>query len=158
MWYKDEVHDSHTYTAFSEDLYHWTAGGPEITDCAHEGPNVFFFKNHYWMITDPWEGLGVYRSDDMKHWTRCPNILAQPGSRTDDGTIAAHADVLVHKGRAYIFYFTHPEVSREERNNPDFVWEYRHRRTSLQAAELTVAEDHLECDRDRVEMDLGAEG
>ena len=155
MWYKDEVHDSHTYTAYSEDLYHWTAGGPEIADCPHEGPNVFFFKHHYWMITDPWEGLGVYRSDDLKHWERCPNILAQPGSRTDDGTIAAHADVLVHKERAYIFYFTHPEVSREERSNPDFVWEYRHRRTSLQVAELKVDGEQLVCDRDHVDMDLG---
>lgn len=107
------------------------------------------------MITDPWEGLGVYRSDDLEHWDRCPNILAQPGSRSDDGTIAAHADVLVHKDRAYIFYFTHPEVSREERSNPDFVWEYRHRRTSLQVAELKVEGEQLVCDRDHVEMDLG---
>lgn len=154
MWYKDEIHDSHTYTAYSDNLYDWTVGGPEITDCPHEGPNVFYFKNYYWMITDPWEGFGVYRSNDLEQWERCPNILTQPGKRTDDGTIAAHGDVLVHGGRAYIFYFTHPEVSLEDRNNLEFVWEYRHRRSSLQAAELVVVGKHLECDRNNVELDL----
>ena len=69
------------------------------------------------MITDPWEGLGVYRSVDAREWKRCGNILDRPGIRKDDGAIGCHADVLVHKGRAYIFYFTHPEVGMEERNS-----------------------------------------
>lgn len=155
MWYKDERNQSFTYSAYSQDLHHWTLGEAEITDCPHEGPNVFWFQEKYWMITDPWEGLGVYVSDDAQHWTRCDNILDKPGKRTDDGTIGAHADVLVHKGRAYIFYFTHPEVSKEERNNPDFVWEYRHRRSSLQVAELVCRNNKLYCDRDEVEIDLG---
>ena len=155
MWYKDEVHSSFSHTAYSEDLYHWTAGEAEITDVPHEGPNAFFFENQYWMITDPWHGLGVYRSDDAQHWTRCPDILREPGLRPDDGAIAAHADVLVHKGRAYIFYFSHPEVSEEERNDPDFVWdEYRHRRSSLQVAELKLQNGVLVCDRNHVEIDL----
>lgn len=154
MWYKDERNDSYSFTAYSADLYEWTAGEAEITDCPHEGPNVFFFENRYWMITDPWEGLGVYVSEDAQNWKRCPNILAEPGIRQDDGTIGAHADVLVHKDRAYIFYFTHPEVSVEQRNDPEFYWEYRHRRSSLQVAELKVKEGVLVCDRDHVLLDL----
>lgn len=154
MWYKDEVNHSYSYAAVSHDLYEWEVIGPEITDCAHEGPNVFFFQNSYWMITDPWEGLGVYRSEDGAHWVRQGNILGSPGNRADDGTIAAHADVLVYKESAYIFYFTHPEVSMEERNDPAFVWEYRHRRSSLQVAELVVRDGRIVCDRDDVEIDL----
>lgn len=157
MWYKDEVNNSDTYTAFSSDLYHWEAGPAEITDRRHEGPNVFFFQGNYWMITDPWEGLGVYKSEDAFHWKKCSNILFQPGSRRDDGTMANHADVLVHSGHAYIFYFTHPEVSYEQRHNPDFTWEYRHRRSSLQVAELTVKDGELCCDRNQVTIDLDME-
>ncbi|QOV18755.1 glycosyl hydrolase [Blautia liquoris] len=154
MWYKDEIHDSHTYTAYSDDLYSWTVGGPEITDCPHEGPNVFLFKNHYWMITDPWEGLGVYRSDDLQHWERCPNILNQPGNRTDDGAIGSHGDVLVHRGHAYIFYFTHPEASHEGDRCSEINSGYHYRRSSIQAAELFLVGNHLECDRDNVALDL----
>ncbi|MBQ7370706.1 MAG: glycosyl hydrolase [Blautia sp.] len=154
MWYKDEVHQSFTYTAYSKDLYHWEPGRAEITDCPHEGPNVFFFEGKYWMVTDPWEGIGVYVSEDACNWKRCSNILKDPGIRTDDGTIGNHADVLVHHGRAYIFYFTHPEVTLEQRKEEAFLWEYRHRRSSLQVAELRVSEGELICDRDHVEMDL----
>lgn len=56
--------------------------------------------------------------------------------------------------RAYIFYFTHPEVSEADRNDPDFVWDYRHRRSSLQVAELKYADGELVCDRNMVELDL----
>ena len=154
LWYKNEADQGFTYSAYSRDLYHWSPGGAEITDCPHEGPNVFFFQERYWMITDPWHGLGVYVSEDAVHWKRCSNILREPGLRRDDSGIGAHADVLVHKGRAYIFYFTHPEVTEEERNDPDFVWEYRHRRSFLQAAELICKGGELVCDRNHVEMDL----
>lgn len=154
MWYKDERNNSYSYTAFSDDLYHWKPGKAEITDCAHEGPNVFYFQGSYWMITDPWEGLGVYTSQNAKDWKRCPNILFEPGSRTDDGTMANHADVLVHKGRAYIFYFTHPGVSFRQRHDPDFSWGYEQRRSSLQVAELKVQDGILLCDRNHVTIDL----
>ncbi len=41
MWYKDENHDSYTYSAISNDLYHWEVCGKEIDYNSHEGPNVF---------------------------------------------------------------------------------------------------------------------
>lgn len=154
MWYKNEKDQSYTYSAYSKDLYHWNQGDAEITDCPHEGANVFWFQERYWMVTDTWEGMGVYVSDEARTWKRCSDILDVPGIRKDDGTIGNHADVLVYNGRAYIFYFTHPEVSKEERKNPEFVWEYRHRRTSLQVAELVYENGELTCDRNHVELDL----
>jgi len=61
MWYKDEADGSHTWAADSNDLLLWNVAGPVITDCAHEGPNVFHWQGMYWMLTDRWRGQGVYR-------------------------------------------------------------------------------------------------
>ena len=157
MWYKDEDHNSFTYAADSDDLYHWTVVGSVITDCAHEGPNVFQWRGAYWMITDPWHGLGVYRSADCLSWQRQADILDVGGTRQDDGAIGHHADVLVQGDEAIIFYFTHPEVVGMAAE--DVVWTYAMRRTSLQAARLDLRAGLLVCDRDQpFELDLPAEG
>ena len=145
MWYKDETNASHTYLAESSDLYHWEVGGPVITDCAHEGPNVFFWKGRYWMVTDTWNGLGVYGSSDATNWIRQPGILGTPGARVDDGQNGLHADVLVQDKRAFIFYFTHPDRSSgDEPADPHPLW---FKRTSIQVAELDVRDGVLVCDR-----------
>jgi hypothetical protein len=149
MWYKDEAHQSHTYAADSADLYTWQVVGPVITDCPHEGPNVFFWQGSYWMITDPWQGIGVYRSADAQGWQRQANILDAPGSRVDDGTRALHADVLVQGERAFIFYFTHPERRQPRTYGFDEVHPYENKRSSLQVAELEIQDGRLVCDRDR---------
>jgi hypothetical protein len=146
MWYKDETNHSFTYAADSPDLYNWAVRGAVICDCAHEGPNVFRWRGAYWMITDPWHGLGVYQSEDLEHWTRKADILTGAGKRTDDGAIAHHADVLVQGEHAYIYYFTHPEVVGMA--SEDFVWTYAARRTSLQAARLGLKDGQMVCDRD----------
>lgn len=143
MWYKDEQHNSHTYTAESDNLYHWVPIGPAITDCAHEGPNVFSLGGHYWMITDPWQGLGVYHSDDLENWQRQDNILLEGGTRTEDSPWASHADVLVVRDRAYILYFTHPGCKALEDRSATFAT----RRTVLQAAALEIRDGKLTCDR-----------
>ncbi len=155
MWYKDECDSSHSYAAVSDDLYNWEVVGAEIIDCEHEGPNVFELGGKYWMTTDPWKGLGVYHSDDLVNWTRQENnILYDGGKREDDGSMAAHADILVNNGRAYIYYFTHPEVDWHQRHDTDFVWEYCHRRSTIQVAELKIENGILTCDRDNVEVEL----
>jgi hypothetical protein len=149
MWYKDEAHHSYTYAAASPDLYHWEVLGPVITDCPHEGPNVFRWHDRYWMITDTWQGLGVYHADDAQHWTRGPDMLGTPGQRPDDGQIGAHADVLVQGERAFIFYFTHPDWDRTDQYGMQDVHPYHVKRTALQVAELGLAGETLVCDRDR---------
>lgn len=150
MWYKDEAHQSHTYTADSDDLYHWQVLGPLITDCPHEGPNVFQWYDTYWMVTDTWKGQAVYRSDDLEAWTRqAANILDRPGKRADDGWYGLHADVLVNAGRAFIFYFTHPDRKPDEHFGFDEVHPYHDKRTSLQVAKLEISNGVLWCDRDK---------
>lgn len=148
MWYKDEVHQSHTYASVSRDLYHWEAHHPEITDCPHEGPNVFFYQGYAWMITDPWDGLGVYRSTDFSHWERMENILREPGTRQDDNRIGQHADIAVFGENAYIFYHTHPGLANENRQNNSYDWNYAERQSGLQVAKLQYQNGKLLCNRD----------
>lgn len=150
MWYKDEVNQSHTYAADSHDLYNWTVQGPVITDCAHEGANVFFWQGSYWMIIDVWNGMRVYRSTDTEHWKRQENnILDTPGQRPDDGVIGGHADIEVQGDRAFIFYFTHPDWDRTHHYGLDEVHPYHVKRTSVQVAELEIHDGILTCDRNK---------
>ncbi|RXZ80919.1 glycosyl hydrolase [Paenibacillaceae bacterium] len=161
MFYKDQTNHSHTYASDSHDLYEWHTTGPVITDCPHEGPNVFKWQGQYWMITDPWNGLGVYRSDDeMKSWTRQNNILEKPGTRLDDGVKGGHASVMVAGEDAYLFYFTHPEriIGNEEdyKQYDRWVMPYKYRRTSIQAVKLELADGRIVCDRDQqFKLNLG---
>ena len=148
MWYKDEGNNSHTWAAESPDLYEWEVIGPEVTDCEHEGPNVFEFAGHMWMITDPWDGLGVYKNVNGK-WERKDNILKEPGIREDDTYMGSHGDVLVYKDRAYLFYFVHPEMTQEMKDKEMVKWTYAQKRSSIQVCELTYDGDTLRCDRNR---------
>ena len=145
MWYKDEAHSSHTYAADSPDLRHWTVDGEVIGGKGHEGPNVFTWKNQWWMITDHWDGLGVFRSADALRWTRqANNILREPGTRPDDGVKGGHADVLVQGDDAWIFYFTHPGRVPAAGNTDT----YATRRSSIQVAKLELAGTEVICRRD----------
>jgi len=148
MWYKDEVHGSHTYIAVSSDLYNWQAGGAEIIDRPHEGPNVFEFGGKIWLITDEWNGMGVYESTDFTNWSRNGVILRDGGKRECDGVMGNHADVLVYGDEAYIFYFTHPFFKNEERLKSGFVEGETRGRTCIQVARLTVQNGRLCCNRD----------
>lgn len=157
MWYKDEANNQHTYAADSTNLYDWQVHGPVITDCEHEGPNVFRWKGYYWMITDPWDGLGVYRSDDADYWERQGNILKTPGIRSDDEEKGHHADVLVAGEKAYILYHVHPGGHPDEADCivPEVI-PYSYRRSSIQMAELLLVNGVLTCDRDAdIELSLG---
>jgi hypothetical protein len=145
MWYKDEADHSFIYAADSSNLYDWEVVGPVLTERSQEGPNVFHFKDHYWLIVDEWRGLGVYRSQDLQNWDRNNLILDQPGSREEDGVIGQHADIVVQGDGAYIFYFTHPD-RKAEGVSPDTC--YSQRRSSIQVARLDVKEGVLSCNRD----------
>lgn len=139
MWYKDEANGSHTFAAASEDLYNWRVTGPVVETHPHEGANVFYFGDSYWMIVDEWKGQGVYRSGDAIHWERNGQILAESGRREDDQGFGFHADVVVSGEQAWIFYFTHPGRAPGADNG------YAGRRSSIQAAQLTVEDGKLVC-------------
>ncbi len=147
MWYKDEKHDSHTYSAVSSDLYSWTVCGEEVAFNSHEGPNVFEFKGKKWMITDEWNGLGVYTTENFSDWTRTGIILRDGGSRECDGVMANHVDVVVCGENAYIFYFTHPFFKNEDRRRNGFVIGPEESRTCIQVAKLGYDGTTITCDR-----------
>ncbi|MCS5713164.1 hypothetical protein NVV95_01220 [Herbiconiux sp. CPCC 205716] len=147
MWYKDEADGSHTYRASSDDLRTWAVDGPTIETCPHEGPNVFRLGGYYWMLTDEWRGLRVFRSTDLVTWAQHDRILDEPGARTDDGGVGYHADVVVDGQSGYVFYFTHPG---REPGMPVDDRLYEHRRSSIQVARLRVEEGRLTCDRDEL--------
>lgn len=100
-----------------------------------------------WLITDEWNGLGVYESEDVTNWTKNGVILREGGSREWDGVMGNHADVVVHGDEAYIFYFTHPYFRNEDRLTSGFVMGEQHGRTCIQAARLTVKDGVLCGDR-----------
>lgn len=153
LWYNNEPDHKAINLAESPDLRHWTERGKVIGDRAGEGPKVFRWHDHYWMIVDQWEGLGVYRSTDASAWEKQPNnILAQPGQGQDDQVKGGHADVVVSGDRAFLFYFTHPG-RRGDGADRDTT---EQRRSSIQVVELQFADGWLTCDRDlptRIRLD-----
>lgn len=146
MWYNNETDRKSIYYADSSDLYAWADKGKVIGDQPGEGPNVFQWKNAYWMIVDVWDGMGVYRSNDAQKWTRQPqNILQKPGTGNEDKVKGGHADVAVSGDRAFLFYFTHPGRQGSHADEDT----YEQRRTSIQAVELNYENGVITCDRDK---------
>jgi GH43 family beta-xylosidase len=146
MWYNNERDNKSIYHADSPDLVTWIDRGKAVGDQGGEGPKVFHWHDTYWMITDVWDGLAVYRSEDALRWSRQPggNLLQQPGRAADDAVKGGHADVLVNRDRAFLFYFTHPG-----RTGPDAGADgYEQRRSSIQVVELFHRDGRLTCDRD----------
>jgi len=136
LWFKDEAHDSTTWSAVSDDGYDWRPEGLVIGGEPHEGPNVFELAGWWWLIVDEWRGQGVYRSTDGVHWQRQePRILEQPGDHPLDRQVGRHADVVTGAESAVIFYFTHPEFDGVELAGATPL---AARRTAVHAARLTV--------------------
>jgi hypothetical protein len=145
MYYNNETDNKAIWFADSPDLQAWTDRGKVVGDQAGEGPKPFQWRGKWWLITDVWRGLAVYRSDDGASWTRQPqNLLAAPGQGTDDKVKGQHPDVVVSGGRAWLFYFTHPE----RKDNAKQADDYSTRRSSLQVVELSEKDGVLIADRD----------
>ena len=144
LWYNNERDKKTTYYAESTDLKTWTDRGKAINNRG-EGPKVFRWKDKYWMVYDPWKGLGVYRSDDALNWeVQSYNLLDVPGKGADDEVQGGHPDVVVNNDRAYLFYFTHPgrRGADAEKDTTE------QRRSSIQVVELKLKDGWLVCDRD----------
>ena len=145
MWYNNERDHKSIYYADSPDLISWTDRGKVVADQAGEGPKVFQWRGAWWMITDVWRGLAVYRSPDARTWTRQQaNLLQQPGTGIDDGVIGGHCDVVVKGDRAWLFYFTHPGRSGADARK-DGV---EQRRSTIQVTELILEGEALRVERD----------
>ena len=133
MWYKDERAKKSLSYADSSDLYKWEARGNAVNDRNGEGPKVFHWKGHYWMIADVWRGLGVWSSDDCLNW--------MPQGQNLHGS---HGDVVVSGDRAYLFYFTGLNKDNIDPNDP-----YAKRRAVIQVTELEYNDGWLNCDVDK---------
>jgi len=106
MYYNNEKENKSIYYADSKDLNTWVDKGVNVHDEAGEGPIAFAWKGHDWLIIDNWKGLSIYQSNDWLSWKRQPGyILGGKGTGKEDGAKADHADVVINKDRAYIFYF-----------------------------------------------------
>lgn len=146
LWYNNERDKKSIYFADSPDLKVWTDRGKAVGDQGGEGPKVFHWREAYWMITDVWRGLAVYRSSDALNWTRQPgNLLEHPGKGADDAVKGGHADVVLSGDRAFLFYFTHPGRRGADEKKDG----YEQRRSSIQVVELEMRDGQLTCDRDR---------
>lgn len=155
MWYNNERDRKSIYFADSPDLVSWTDRGKAVGDQGGEGPTVFRWRGAYWMITDVWDGLAVYRSEDALNWTRQSggNLLQTPGQGADDQVKGGHAYALVNEDRAYLFYFTHPGRRGAAARRDG----YEQRRSSIQVVELKLEGERLACDRDKpTEIQLAA--
>jgi hypothetical protein len=90
--------------------------------------------------------LAIFSSDDFVNWTRQEkNILQIPGTGEDDKVIGGHADVIVNGDKAYVFYFTHPGRTPENKGKDTFET----RRSSIQVAELEYNNGEVLCNRDK---------
>jgi hypothetical protein len=146
MFYNNENEGKSIYYADSKDLYNWVDGGTKIIKDRGEGPKVFVWKGKNWMITDSWRGLNIYSSEDFLNWKRQEkNILQTPGTGEDDKVIGGHADVVVNGERAYVFYFTHPGRTTENKG----VDSFETKRSSIQVAELEYVNGEIVCNRDQ---------
>jgi|AntRauTorckE6833_2_1112554.scaffolds.fasta_scaffold00190_31 beta-xylosidase len=144
MWYNNEVDNKSIYYTDSEDLYNWEDKGKAVGDQSGEGPKVFQWKDQYWMVTDVWDGLALYNSDDLLSWERIPgNLLQEPGTGEHDRVVGHHPDVVVNNGRAYLFYFTHPGRTESASENTP----YQDRRSSIQVVELKYEDGRIVSDR-----------
>ena len=152
MWYKDDAANAIIMMAESKDLYNWTlTDKPVIGGTAQEGPKIFQYAGWYWMLTDEWHGMRVYKSNDCLTWQKQGLILDSASSRPEDKPSGAHGDVIVVDNKAYIFYFTHPG-RRSHGDAPaaeNGIIPFDLRRSSIQAAQLEFKNETLVCDRNK---------
>lgn len=156
MWYRNCIKDPcGIYHATSTDLLNWQFHGKALGDINNfdltkiwyqEGPYVFRWKGYYWMITDPDDGIVVYRSSDAVTWKLMNRILTpNGGKRPMDSANGKHASVMVINDRAFIVYHSEPFMKKDPQ--PPFPG---HKFTCyLQMAELTFDGERITCNRDK---------
>lgn len=150
MWYRDTSKDCATWAMDSEDLYTWETPFEVINDEKAEGPNVFFYKGYYWLVTDPLgvrHGLAVYRSSDLTNWEKKDYILNDISTRPLDNSPGRHPDIYADSNNAYIFYFTQPYKDYTQKIDFNEIANIDYARCVIQVARLDVIDGKLVCDR-----------
>ena len=146
LYYKDPTnHASTFYELESRDLRDWSKP-KRVMSHQGEGPIVFKWKDSYWLILCNGKGFCAFRSSDASDWTLQPGGPLMPygtGTGTDDVTSPRHGDVVISKGRAYLYYFTHPGRIGEDKDKDT----YEQRRSSIQVVELGIRDGWLVANR-----------
>ncbi|MEM9987613.1 MAG: family 43 glycosylhydrolase [Bacteroidota bacterium] len=156
VWFKGRHpgEKNELFQLVSQDMYQWQNRGFSQSDVFNESvtgsgfeeaPYIFRWKDVYWLITDPHEGLFVYRSEDGQDWDFQGTILLEGSNRPLDNSRARHCSVAVVDGRAILFY--HVEPWREYGGRSVAKQPLENRRSVLQAAELRYEEGKISCDR-----------
>lgn len=147
MWYKDGR--GQIRLAKSKNLFDWDDSENITFEGNQEGPVIFEFGGFYWMLTDEWKGMRVYKSTDLISWEKQGLVLSDQGTRKDDYPTGAHGDVVVVDNKAFLFYFTHPgrKSHLDEIYDEHGVMPYSHKRSSIQVARLHLRNGTLESDR-----------
>lgn len=152
MWYKDDARGATIMLAKSKDLYNWTYDDkPVLGNTKQEGPKIFRFGSYYWMLTDEWHGMRVYRSNDADTWEKQGLILDSTSNRIDDHPSGAHGDVIVVNDKAYVFYFTHPGRTThfDAHMNASGIYPFDERRSSIEVGPLEIVNGTLVSNRNK---------
>ena len=148
LWYKDEAADSTTAVAVSDDLDSWRLDGTAVGGRPHEGPFVFALEGTWFLLTDEWRGMAVYRSADAITWQRQGDrdavILGESGAAHAGVQIGRHGSVVVRGDEARLYFFTHPWWDGSELADAD---ERSHRRSAIHVARLRVVDGELVAER-----------
>lgn len=163
VWFKGKrkgAKKNELYHLTSHDLYEWKERGftksdvfnPDVTGSDfEEAPYIFNWKDRFWLITDPHQGLFVYSSEDGEDWDFQGTILKEGGIRKLDNNRARHCSVAIVNNRAFIIYHVEPwrQYDQERGSNriPIYKQPLKNRRSVLQMAELKLVNGRLSCDR-----------
>ena len=152
MWYKDDARNAAIMMAESKDLYKWTFDNkPILGNTVQEGPKIFKYKDYYWMLTDEWHGMRVYKSKDATTWEKQGLILDSASARPEDTPSGAHGDVIVIGDKAWVFYFTHPGRKKhfDAHIDENGIYPFNERKSSIQVAPLEFTNGTLVSDRNK---------
>lgn len=167
LWFKGKetgAKKNELFQMVSTDFNHWEQKGFSQSDVFNasatgsnfeEAPYLFYWKNRYWLITDPHNGLFAYSSDDAENWKFQGTIMLEGSSRPMDGSMARHCSVVVIGDRAFIVYHVEPwrrydlEKLKGPERVPIFKQPVENRRSVLQMAELEFENDKLICNREK---------
>lgn len=154
LWFRDcIVEPCGIFHAQSTDLKKWEFTGKAEGDVNNleinkiwyqEGAYVFYWKQKYWMITDPGDGIATYHSDNAITWNYDGKILIKnTGNRKFDQTNGKHPSVAIVNDRAFIFYHIEPFANLAETFPGQKFLCY------LQMAELKIENNKITCDRNK---------
>ncbi|MCG8698162.1 MAG: family 43 glycosylhydrolase [Bacteroidales bacterium] len=143
----------------SKNLYKWEKQGwakGDINNKAvngysyQEGQYVFYWKNYFWLLTDPHgPDIAVYRSDDCENWKYVGGILNVSGEEETDGFEGRHASVAVVGDRAFIFYHVEPYTEIRKKHKKEKIYDAKDFYAFIQVAELEFKDGNITCDREK---------